>query len=99
MAWELTPIEGGLDYATRAERIVAEVTRGRSRGTLSLELAARVAEAIEIVAAGFESAETGMVSEKLGAYSYTRANPISESDLPSLAVRALYGTGLTYRGI
>ena len=99
MSWIGTPIEGGSDYTARAEQIVAEVTRGRSRGELSEELRARVDEAIAIVAAGFESAETGLVSEKLGAYSYTRANPITERDIPTLAIRALYGTGLTFRGL
>ena len=100
MAWNGTPIDPSApDYTVRAERIVAEVTRGRSRGELPTYLIERVNEAVSIVADGFQSAETGMVSERLGAYSYTRANPITERDLPTLAIRALYGTGLTYRGI
>lgn len=83
----------------QALEVIREVTMGRNEETTDAGDLARLDVALYRVADALYAAETGVVSESLGGYSYTVANPPTRFDAPNVAIRALGGTGLVYRGL
>ena len=86
-------------YLLEAKRIVADVTFGLSDIADDATLLARLDEAYFRVADVLFAVATGVVSEKLGTYAVTYAEPMTVADARGEACRALAGTELTFRGI
>lgn len=94
-------------YLARARRLVRDITRGRSETIATDETEAaeitRLSEAVNDAlcraADALYSAETGITSERIGSYSYTRGNAATKADAASEVIAALATTGLTYVGL
>lgn len=85
-------------YAAEAARVVMDATMRRARDAFD-DHAEQITDALLRVAEALYAADTGVVSESLGGYSYSVAEPPTRRDAAHVAVMALSGTGLTYRGL
>lgn len=85
-------------YAAQSARVVKDATMGRAEVSFDDHEDA-LTEAVLRVAEALYAADTGIVSESLAGYSYTVADAPTRRDAYAVAVMALGGTGLTYRGL
>lgn len=95
-------------YRADAWRVLQDVTYGRvdDPGTYITDATALALAEASINEAVFRTADAlyrlendNMQSGKLGNYSYTRGTVRTQADADAVAMRALRGTGLTYRGV
>lgn len=87
-------------WRNEAKRVVRDVTRGRDLDSADYaDDVYAIQDAICRAADKLYEAEHAVSSEKLGSYSYTKANTPSEDDAARVARAALVGTGLAYSGL
>lgn len=87
-------------YRAEAHDILRGVTFGESETQTDADILAAIDKAVYRTADALYAADTGVVSERIGSYSFSRAGvTMTRADAVSVAVKALSGTGLTYRGL
>lgn len=85
-------------YRSAAEAVVDQVTFGAAALVTDTVLLNKVRQAICVTADALLAAAGGVVSESLGGYSYTKAEPMTPAVVDRIACRALARTGLCYKG-
>ena len=86
-------------YARKASSVIDDMTLGRAAEVTDLDVLDVVERAVFRVADVLYDADNGIISEKVGSYSYTRQSVPTMADARHEAVTALAMTGLTYRGL
>ena len=93
------PVESWRRYHHEALAVVEAMTMGRSAEVTSKGDIAAVDKAICVAADALYAADMGVVSERLSNYSVQYSGGYTRSDAETAVLRALSGTGLTYRGL
>jgi len=93
------PPESWRRYHAAADSLVETMTMGRSAEVTSESDIEAVEKAVCAAADALYAADTGVVSERLANYSVQYSGRYTRSDAEAAVLRALSGTGLTYRGL
>ena len=95
----LIPEDDWPRFRAEAFATIIDVTLGRSEEATSESDLAAIEQAVFRTADALYAAETGVISESLGSYSYTRPEALTRVDAENVAERALARTGMCYRGL